>query len=47
MQGIRTEVLAELVDTDEALQDIADTYGLKLSVLKAALSYEFSPVVAA
>ena len=47
VQGIRTDVLAELVEAGEAMEDVAEEYGLKLSVLKAALSYEFSPAVAA
>lgn len=47
VQGIRTDVLAELVEAGETLGDVAEEYGLKLKVLKAALSYEFSPDVAA
>jgi uncharacterized protein (DUF433 family) len=43
VRGIRTDVLAELIEAGEAMDDVAGDYGLKLEDLKAALSYEFAP----
>lgn len=43
VRGIRTEVLAELVDAGEPPEVVADEYGLELPVLKAALAYEWQP----
>lgn len=43
VRGIRTEVLAELVDAGEPPELVADDYGLNLEELKAALSYEWQP----
>lgn len=42
VEGIRTEALVELVDAGEPIEDVADTFGLHLAALKAALSYEWS-----
>jgi uncharacterized protein (DUF433 family) len=42
VHGIRTDVLTELVEAGEAMDDVADQYGLTLADLKAAISYEFS-----
>lgn len=42
VRGIRTGVLAELVEAGEPMEEVAEQYGLTLAGLKAALSYEFS-----
>lgn len=42
VRGIRTDALAELVEAGEPMDGVAEEYGLKLSDLKAALSYEFA-----
>lgn len=44
--GVRTEILAELVDAGEDLEEIADEYGLSVEDVKAATSYEWLPAVA-
>jgi uncharacterized protein (DUF433 family) len=46
VRGVRTEVLAELIEAGEAMDEVAEEYGLKVAQLKAALSYEFSSVAA-
>ena len=40
VRGIRTNALAELVEAGEPMEEVATQYGLKLSHLKAALSYK-------
>lgn len=42
VRGIRTGVLAELVEAGEPMEEVAEQYGLTLAGLKAALSYEYS-----
>jgi uncharacterized protein (DUF433 family) len=42
VHGIRTEILAELADADVPVEDIAADFGLPLSVVKAAVAYEWS-----
>jgi uncharacterized protein (DUF433 family) len=40
--GIRTEILAELVDAGDTPEDIAEDYGIDIAVVKAATAYEWS-----
>ena len=44
VRGIRTEAIAELVETDVPVEEIAEDFGLPLNVVKAAVSYEWSAV---
>lgn len=46
VQGIRTEVLAELADAQVPVEDIADDFNLPVSVVKAALAFEWQPEAA-
>jgi uncharacterized protein (DUF433 family) len=40
--GIRTEVLAELVEACELLEDIASDFSLDVELVKQALAYEWA-----
>jgi uncharacterized protein (DUF433 family) len=40
--GVRTEVLAELVEAGEPLEELAGEYQLTIGELKAAVAYEFA-----
>lgn len=40
--GVRTEVLAELVEAGEPLENLAEEYQLTIGELKAAVAYEFA-----
>ncbi len=40
--GVRTEVLAELVDAGEPIEDVAADFGLDVKLVKQALAYEWS-----
>lgn len=42
IDGISTEVLAELVDAGEPLEEVADDYGLSPERLRHALAYEWA-----
>ena len=41
VEGIRTEVLVELVEAGEPITSVADDFGLTLEQVKAALAYEY------
>ncbi|GGK72025.1 hypothetical protein Sme01_08600 [Sphaerisporangium melleum] len=41
VEGVRTEVLAELVDAQVPVEEIAEEFGLPVSSVKAALVYEW------
>lgn len=43
VHGVRTEVIAERVLANEALDDVAEEFRLSLTDVKAALAYEFEP----
>lgn len=40
--GIRTEILAERIEARESFDDVADEFGLSVSDVRAALSYELN-----
>lgn len=42
VDGISTEVLAEMVDAGEPLEEVADDYGLSPARLRQALAYEWA-----
>jgi len=42
VHGIRTEVLAELVEAGDDPEFVAEMYGLSAADVKAATSYEWS-----
>lgn len=42
LRGIRTAVLAELIDAGEPVEDVAESYGLTEQEVRAAVSYEWS-----
>jgi uncharacterized protein (DUF433 family) len=46
VKGIRTEALAELVEADVPVEDVASDFGLPLNLVKAAVSYEWSTATA-
>lgn len=43
VRGIRTDVLAELVDAGDPVDAIAEDYDLPIAELKAAIAYEWTP----
>ena len=47
VQGIRTEIISELVEAGEPLDEVATTYGLTTAEVKAAVAYEFQPTAIA
>ncbi len=46
VEGIRTEVLAELIDAGEPPEVVADEYELELAAVHAATAYEWRPAAA-
>jgi uncharacterized protein (DUF433 family) len=42
VRGIRTEILAELADSDVRVEEIAADFALPVAEVKAALSYEWA-----
>jgi uncharacterized protein (DUF433 family) len=42
VSGVRTEAIAELVDADVPVEEIAEDFGLPVSTVKAAVAYEWS-----
>ncbi|MGH2731827.1 MAG: DUF433 domain-containing protein, partial [Actinomycetota bacterium] len=42
IRGIRTDVLAELIDAGDALEEVAENFDLPVELVKAAVAFEWS-----
>ncbi len=47
VHGVRTEIIAEHVNAGEAVEDVADEFGLSVPVVRAALAWEWEDTAAA